>query len=285
MRMKIVLVMATTVAVAVAAAGCQEARSGRPAAQRVVAGFYPLAFAARQVAGPRIAVDDLTPPGAEPHDLEVSPGDVQRVRSARVVLLLGHGFQPQLEAAARGARRVVALLDTKGLSPQPSGDPHVWLDPSRFALVVERIGAVLHAPSGARRLVARLHRLDREYRIGLAHCRRHEIVTSHRAFAYLSRRYGLRQIAITGISPEAEPAPADLQRVVAAVRATHATTVFLEPLVSPRIARTVARETAARTAILDPVEGLTRAEAERGEDYFSLMRANLAALRPALGCR
>jgi zinc transport system substrate-binding protein len=281
MRMKIVLVLL----VALACAGCQgPSASGPPGAERVVAGFYPLAFAARQVAGSRVQVDDLTPPGAEPHDLEVSPGDVQRVRSARVVLLLGHGFQPQLEAAAGGGR-VVTLLDTPGLSPLPDGDPHVWLDPRRYARIVERVGAALGARAGARRMVTRLRRLDREYRVGLARCRRREIVTSHQAFAYLARRYGLRQVPITGISPEAEPAPADLRRVVALVRVTHATTVFLEPLVSPRIARTVARETGARTALLDPVEGLTPSEASRGDDYFTLMRANLARLRGALGCR
>ena len=281
MRMKIVLVSVA----ALAAAGCRgPGATGPSGGERAVAGFYPLAFAARQVAGARVQVDDLTPPGAEPHDLEVSPGDVQRVRSARVVLLLGRGFQPQLEAAAPGGR-VVTLLDTPGLSPSANGDPHVWLDPVRYALIVERVGAVLHARAGARRVVARLHRLDREYRVGLARCRRREIVTSHEAFAYLAQRYGLRQVPITGLSPEAEPAPADLQRVVALVRATHATTVFLEPLVSPRIARAVARETGARTAVLDPIEGLTHSEAARGDDYFTLMRANLARLRRALGCR
>jgi zinc transport system substrate-binding protein len=282
MRMKIVLASSCA---ALGLAGCQgPGAGGAPGAQRVVAGFYPLAFAARQVAGSRVQVDDLTPPGAEPHDLEVSPGDVQRVRSARVVLLLGHGFQPQLEAAARG-RRMVALLDTPGLSRLPDGDPHVWLDPLRYALIVERVGAALGARAGARRLVARLRQLDRQYRVGLARCRRREIVTSHEAFAYLAQRYGLRQVPITGISPEAEPAPADLGRVVALVRDTDATTVFLEPLVSPRIARTVARETGARTAVLDPLEGLTPSEASRGDDYFTLMRANLARLRRALGCR
>lgn len=281
MRMKIVLVWLAALAVA----GCQgPGASGRPGAAPVVAGFYPLAFAARQVAGPGVRVEDLTPPGAEPHDLEVSPGDVGLVRSARVVLLLGHGFQPQLEAAARGAR-VVTLLDTPGLPPLRTGDPHVWLDPVRYALIVERIGAVLHDRAGARGVAARLRRLDREYRLGLARCRRREIVTTHEAFGYLARRYGLRQVPITGITPEAEPAPADLRRVVALVRATHATTVFLETLVSPRIARTVARETGARTAVLDPLEGLTRAEAARGDDYFTLMRANLAELRRALACR
>ena len=177
------------------------------------------------------------------------------------------------------------LLDTPGLHRFSNGDPHVWLDPLRYELIVRRIGTALGKPQAAARLVSRLHGLDREYRIGLAHCRRNEIVTSHEAFAYLSQRYGLRQVAITGLAPEAEPAPRELEKVVRIVRRTHATTIFFETLVSPRIAKTVARETGAKTAVLNPIEGLTREQADQGRDYFALMRANLASLRRALGCR
>jgi zinc transport system substrate-binding protein len=161
----------------------------------------------------------------------------------------------------------------------------VWLDPARFALIVKRIGGALHDPETTARLVVQLRALDGEYRSGLAHCARHEIVTSHEAFGYLAQRYGLQQIGITGLSPEAEPKPQDLQHVIDVVRKTHATTVFFETLLSPRIADTVAGETHTKTAVLNPIEGLTPAQAAQGEDYFSLMRANLSALRKALGCR
>ena len=251
----------------------------------MAASFYPLAFAAAQVGGTKVSVRNLTPPGVEPHDLEVSPKDVQAVRSADLVLLLGHGFQPQLEDAAGEGEKVLRLLDTPGLDRFPNGDPHVWLDPARYRLIVQGIGRALGAKPGADRLSAKLRKLDAQYRHGLGHCARHEIVTSHEAFAYLAERYGLKQIAITGLSPEAEPTPRALQHVVSLVRETHATTVFFETLVSPRIAETVAREAGARAAALNPIEGLTGAEAKRGEDYFSLMRSNLAALRRALGCR
>lgn len=266
-------------------AGCGSSSAGGGKGQQVVAAFYPLAFAAEQIGGRRVEVTNLTPAGAEPHDLEISPREVQGVRSADLVLLLGHGFQPQVERAAGSGRNVLHLLDTPGLHRFPNGDPHVWLDPQRFALVVGRIGAALQARAAARRLAARLHTLDREYRKGLAHCARHEIVTSHEAFAYLAERYGLKQVAITGLTPEAEPTPGALQHAVAVVRATHATTVFFESLVSPRIAQTVARETGTRTAVLDPIEGLTSSEQKRGDDYFTVMRSNLAHLRAALGCR
>jgi zinc transport system substrate-binding protein len=252
---------------------------------KVVASFYPLAFAAQEIGGEKVEVVNLTPAGAEPHDLEVSPRDVEKLRTADLVLFLGHGFQPQLEEAAGGGPRILRLLDTPGLDRFPNGDPHVWLDPLRYALIVGRIGEALHSSGPTKRLTARLHALDREYRRGLAHCARREIVTSHEAFAYLAQRYGLRQVAITGLSPEAEPSPRDLQHVIELVRKTHATTIFFETLVSPRIAETVARETGAKTAVLDPIEGLTPAEQDRGEDYFSLMRSNLAQLRTALGCQ
>ena len=286
MKVKTILVFLAAAGVS-ALAGCGGSGATEPGteATKVVASFYPLAFAAREIGGAGVEVDNLTPAGAEPHDLEVSPGVVRRVREAELVLLLGHGFQPQLEDAAGGGAGVLALLDTPGLDRFGNGDPHVWLDPARFALIVEPIGTALGARDGAARLAARLRGLDRELRRGLARCERRQIVTSHEAFGYLAERYGLEQVAITGLSPEAEPAARELERVVEVVRATGATTVFFETLVSPRIAETVARETDVRTAVLNPIEGLTSEEERRGEDYFSLMRANLAGLREALGCR
>ena len=147
-----------------------------------------------------------------------------------------------------------------------TADPHVWLDPVLFARVAARIGAALARPDTA--LTADLDKLDREYRQGLSDCKRHEIVTSHAAFGYLAARYGLEQVSITGLSPEAEPTPQQLEHVIQIVRRTHATTVFFETLLSPRLADTVAREVGARTAVLDPIEGLTPAEQKRGR-YLS----------------
>lgn len=273
----------TVFILAALASGCGGASHGA-AGTHVVAAFYPVAFAASQVGGPGLVVENLTPPGVEPHDLEATPDAVKAIREAGHVLLLGDGFQPQLEAAAGTGSRVVYLLDTPGLG-RGGIDPHVWLDPIRYALMVKRMAAALGRPNAAAPMVAKLHELDRAYRAGLRNCTRHDIVTSHEAFAYLGERYGLRQVAITGITPEAEPRPQDLKHVIDVVRATHATTVFFETLVSPKLAETVARATGAKTAVLNPIEGLTAAEQQRGETYFTVMRENLRALREALGCR
>jgi zinc transport system substrate-binding protein len=283
--MKFILILVFALTVAGLAVGCGGSGDHSSSRETVVASFYPLAFAAEQVGGEAVSVENLTPPGAEPHDLEVSPSDVSKIKSADLVLLLGHGFQPQLEDAAGSGPDVVALLDTPALDLHPDGDPHVWLDPIRYLKIVERLGAVLRRPAAASRLLARLSKLDREYRRGLADCARRDIVTSHEAFAYLAERYGLHQIAITGLNPEAEPTPQALQETVDVVRASHATTVYFERLVSPRLAETVARETGTKTAVLDPIEGLTDTERKQGADYFTLMRTNLHALQTGLGCQ
>jgi zinc transport system substrate-binding protein len=269
----------------------------------VVAAFYPLAFAAEQVGGDSVRVTNLTPPGAEPHDVELSVRDVERVREADVVLYLGSGFQPALEdAAAEADGTAIDLLSGLTLhrgdgheeehgeeheagDEEEAVDPHVWLDPVRFAAVVRRIGDELDRTDEAEALARRLKALDRAYERGLARCARRELVTSHAAFGYLAKRYELEQIPIAGISPETEPSPRELEDVVATVRDHGAKVVFFETLLSPRLAETVAREAGVTTDVLNPLEGLSEDELTRGEDYFSVMRTNLTAIRRALGCR
>jgi zinc transport system substrate-binding protein len=271
-------------------AGCG-ASTGGNGERTVVAAFYPLAFVAEELGGVRIDVENLTPPGSEPHDIELTPGDVARIQRADVVLYLSHGFQPAVEQAVAGARgkRIDALAGTvlrRSVGDESDkADPHVWLDPVLFARLVRRIGSTLGYSSRASALFRRLLALDGEYRSGLARCARRDFVTSHAAFGYLAARYHLHQIAITGIDPESEPSPSRLSLLIDLVRRERVTTVFFERLVSPRLAQTVARDAHARAAVLDPIEGLTPAEQEQGDDYFSLMRQNLRQLRRALGCR
>jgi zinc transport system substrate-binding protein len=276
---------------------------------KIVAAFYPLAYAAELIGGGAVAVTNLTPIGAEPHDVELTARDVERIHSADVVLYLGEGFQPALERVLEGSgTRAVDLLEGLELreeEPHRDGhedeidshaaedgreaerpvDPHVWLDPLRFAAIVKRIGLELGQEDRAAETVSELDVLHAEFEQGLADCTRREIVTLHTAFGYLAERYDLRQISIAGLSPEAEPSARDLERVIDEVREHGATTVFSEVLASPRLAETVAREAGARTAVLNPIEGLSRSAAADGAEYFSLMRENLAVLREALGCR
>jgi zinc transport system substrate-binding protein len=259
----------------VSCGGDEDAASG----QTVVAAFYPLAWAAERIGGDGVDVVNLTPPGAEPHDVELSPADVETILDADLVIYVGSGFQPAVEDAV--AHRDAPSLDVL----DGDADPHVWLDPVRFAAIAEGIGGALHEPDAARELADELERLDADYRDGLEQCARKTLVTTHAAFGHLVARYGLEQLALTGKSPEAEPSPRELERLIDSVRTAGATTVFAEPLVSDRVAETVARETGAKVAVLDPVEGLSDERLAAGEDYLTVMRANLATLVEALGCR
>jgi zinc transport system substrate-binding protein len=222
---------------------------------------------------------NLTPAGAEPHDLELSPRDVTAIRDADLVVYAGGGFQPALEDAV--AVRDGASLDVLGAGD----DPHVWLDPVRFAEIARDVGTALRQPAAASRLADDLEALDEEYRSGLDQCDRRTFVTTHAAFGPLATRYGLTELPLAGRSPEAEPSPKELERLIDDVRDSGATTVFTEPLVSDRLAETVAREAGAEVAVLDPVEGLSQERLEAGEDYLSVLRSNLEVLREALGCR
>ena len=287
--MRIILV---SLVVGLLVTGCGAAsNTGAKGKKTVVAAFYPLAFAAKQVGGPSVDVENLTPPGAEPHDVELTPGDVARIQTADVVLYLSHGFQPAVEQAVDGAKgkRIDVLAGMplrRGVGDEAGKtDPHIWLDPILFARVVKRIGSALGRSSKADALAARVLALDPVYRKGLARCTRRDFVTSHAAFGYLASRYHLHQIAITGIDPESEPSPRHLQDLIELVRRDHITTVFFERLVSPKLAETVARDAGAKAAVLDPIEGLTPSEQAHGADYLSVMRQNLRQLRRALGCR
>jgi zinc transport system substrate-binding protein len=308
MLTRIVLIIISVLAAT--ACGGDRNGSGTESEREVIAAFYPLAFAAERIAGDTAAVRNLTPPGAEPHDVELSPRDVESIRSADVVLYLGGGFQPALEEAVDGARgETVDLLRGLELAPATKGDhqheeqaghaeptaeregnegeeldPHVWLDPVRFAGIAKRIGTVLNRPQAGAALAEELGKLDSEFEQGLASCERRAIVTSHAAFSYLARRYDLEQIPIAGIAPEAEPTARELEQIVDEVEESGATTVFFETLLSPRLAQTIARETGADTAALNPLEGLTEDELDAGENYFTVMRDNLEALRRALEC-
>ena len=269
----------------------------------VVASFYPLAEAAETVGGELVTVVNLTPPGVEPHDLELAPDDLELLVTADLVLIVGAGFQPAVEDAIGDAEGVVLdVLD--GLDTLPaqddvdesedlSGDPHVWLDPARYAALVDEVAGALSDAvpdgaeairDGARVYVAELEALDAEFARGLERCESRTMLVNHAAFGYLASAYGLRQEAISGISPEAEPGPERLAELRDLVEREGVTTIFTEELASPEVARTLAAEAGVDTAVLNPLEGLTQDQLDVGETYLSVMRDNLQTLRAGLGC-
>lgn len=293
-------------------AACGDGAAGRDpsagAALRVAVSIYPLAEAAERVGGERVDVDDLTPPGAEPHDIELSSRQVDLLLDADAVLYLGRGFQPGIEElvgrAPGEALDVLEGMDLRGAGsddheehdgPEDGGvDPHVWLDPLRMMEITERVEALFARldPDGAEgyreraeAYRAEIRALHGEYSAALDGCERRLVLVSHAAFGYLADRYDLEQEAVSGLSPEGEPDPKRLGELADLAREHGATTVFTETLASPRTAETLAREADLEVATLDPLESLSAEDLEEGDDYLSVMRGNLEALSGALGCR
>jgi zinc transport system substrate-binding protein len=283
--------LAGAIATGTSASGCGSTATSIDEVPTVVASFYPLAFVAERVGGPDVQVVDLTPPGVESHDLELTPRQVTDIASADLVVYQ-KGFQPAVDDAVEQNASGTELDITEVASLDDlTGDPHVWLDPTRFAAITQEVadalGDVVPAKADAIQgradeLVGELTALDEEFRAGLAVCERQVVVTTHEAFGYLGDRYGLDFVGISGPEGEAEVSPARLREVQDVIENGNVTTVFTERLVSPEVADTLAADLGTTTAILDPIEGLT--EDTEGEDYLTLMRANLGALRRANGC-
>jgi zinc transport system substrate-binding protein len=281
---------------------------GGDAAVSVLASFYPLQYVVQQVGGDLVDVSSLTPPGAEPHDLELSPAQVDQVGRADLVVYLSD-FQAAVDDAVDAnppAHVVDAAQDTTLHAAEHSEDgeehedeeeghdhgsldPHFWLDPSRLPPVADDVAAQLaeidpgHADeytANAAAFTTAMTELDQQYADGLATCQSRTIVTTHEAFSYLAERYDLEQVGISGIDPEGEPSPARLAEVGDLIKDQGVTTIFFETLASPKVAETLAAELGVETAVLDPLEGLT----DDTQDYVSIAQDNLEALRTALSC-
>ena len=297
---------------------------------KVMASFYPLQYVTEQVGGDLVQVDSLTPPGTEPHDLELSPASVAALESSAAVVYLS-GFQPAVDEAIKQAVPDHALdvseeatlpaghseaeHASEGAAPpteaahtdaahseeahteesghageaHAGGDLHYWLDPVRLAHTASAVAGQLGEAdpanaatykANAEALAAKLTTLDKDFSQGLATCKTRTVVVSHEAYGYLADKYKLKQVGISGLSPDAEPSPARLAEIGKVVKDEGVSTIFTETLVNPKVAETLAADLGAETAVLDPLEGLS----DESSDYEKVMRKNLEALRAALNC-
>ena len=289
------VIIATVAALSLSACGSSAPGRNGTGQLTVVTSFYPLQFAAEQIGDGHVAVTNLTRPGAEPHDVELTTHDVATVSKAGLVIY-EKGLQGAVDKAveSQAGNRALDVAPAANLNLRfASGatDPHFWLDPQRYSSVANVIAARLSNADPANRagyqknaiaFENKLAALSTEFTTGLAGCQRRDLVTSHAAFGYLAQRFGMKQIAINGLSPEQEPNATEIAAVSSYAKAHGVTTVYAETLVSPAIAATVANESGAKVSTLDPIEGLTKQS--NGKNYFEVMRSNLTALRAGQGC-
>ena len=273
----------------------------------VVASFYPLQFLAQQIGGEHVEVESLTKAGTEPHDLELSPQQTGRLSEADLVVYL-KGLQPAVDEGVQqsGAEHVAEATtftslkkhgkdvhgdehghDHSSTGGEQGADPHVWLDPVRYAQIARGVGKELAAAdpghkaeykANTRALVKRLGALDQDFKAGLRKKKTDTFITTHAAFGYLAERYGLHEAAVSGIDPDSEPSGARMKELHKIAKADRVDTVFFESGASNRTARTLASDLNLKTGVLSPLEGVK----DPSEDYFSVMHQNLNALQTAL---
>ena len=270
---------------------------------KVMASFYPMYDFAQKVGGDKVEVKDMVPAGTEPHDWEPAATDIRNLEDADVFVYNGADLEHWAEDVlatlenqdliVTEASDGVELLD--GERDHAHGDngkdPHVWLDPLRAKQEMGNIRDAFcqadpenqdYYEANYEKYAGEFDELDQEFREGLAGAKRRDIIVAHEAFGYLCNAYDLKQLAIEGLTPDSEPDPAKMQEVIEYAKEFDIHTIFFEELASPKVAKTVAKEVDAVTAVLNPIEGLSEEDIQAGEDYFSVMRKNLAALQKAL---
>lgn len=262
--------------------------------------FYPLAEFAKRIGGDKIEVVNITPVGVEAHDYEPTPRDVVAIRTSRLFLYQGAGFDPWAERVAKDINgsnvAVINMAENFDLMSAKAGkkDPHFWLDPilAKKEVVIIRDELKVIDPTNAsvyeenaQNFATSLDALDQTIRSGLSSCTLSEIIVSHGAFNYFASRYGLSVISISGVSPDIEPSAQVLGEIAKTAKEKNIQYIFFETLVSPKLAETVAKEAGIQTSVLNPIEGLTLSEVSVGKDYLSIMEENLHNLEQALQCQ
>jgi len=275
----------------------------------VYTSFYPMYDFAQKIGGYQVRVVNMVPTGTEPHDWEPTAPDIAGLEKAKVFIYNGAGLEHwtkdilsslqnkdllAVEAAAGITLQEGHSHEESGHSnedPASASDPHVWLNPLYAKKQMEAITAAFvkadptnsaYYEENFAKYSNQLDALDNEFREALAHLPKKEIIVSHAAFGYLCDAYGLTQVGIEGLAPDSEPDPARMAEIIEFAKAHNVKVIFFEELVSPKVAETIARAIGAQTAVLSPLEGLSDEQQANGDDYFAVMRQNLAAIKTAL---
>lgn len=265
-------------------AGCGDDASAG-SGPRIVTSYYALQYVAERVAGEHGTVVNLTGPGQEPHDLELSLRQAAEVEDADVVV-----YQPGFQSAVDGAVDSADPDHAVSVEAEQGENPHLWLDPAVLTNLAAGIESALSQldPAHASDYEANVDRLEHDlsalvsdFEKSLADCAITTVVVSHDAFSHLPTPF--TWAPINGLSPNAEPSPAHIAELRELIEQEGITTVFNEELASAQMADTLADDLGLQTAVLDPIEGLSDETSD--EDYVSLMRGNLEALRKANDCR
>lgn len=251
---------------------------------KVLTSFLPVYSFTANLAGDLARVENMLPPGATPHDFQLSPADRRKFDEADLVIINGLGVESWLDKLLKDSRKQVVKLSA-GLPRRTN--PHIWLDPILAAHAITNILSGLQAAdpahvseyaANAQAYIRKLAALDADFRSGLAPARGAAIVTYHDAFEHLARRYGLRVVGVVEETAEVSPGPRHLAKLRRTIRAEAVRTIFTDAEHPQKLAEQLGKDCGVAVVPLHTLENgeLTRTAYEDG------MRKNLSILKKTL---
>lgn len=274
----------------------------------VYTSFYAMYDFTKKIGGDKVTITNLVPAGTEPHDWEPTTTDVTNLEKADVIVYNGAGMEHWIKKVLGSLenKKLVSVEASKGITlmegheeeeekvedaEESKYDPHVWMNPENAKKEMENIKDALvkadktnekYYEDNYNKYATQIDELDKEFKAALSNTTNKDIIVAHQAFGYLCKAYGLNQVPIEGLSADSEPDPARMKEILKFAKEHNVKTIFFEELVSPKVSETIAKEVGAKTDMLNPLEGLSDKEQAAGEDYFTVMKKNIASLKSAL---
>lgn len=291
--MRKLLIFLSVLSISLILVGCSnnDIDSDKP---QVYTSFYALYDFTKEIAGDNVDVYNIVPAGTEPHDWEPTVQDMSNINNADVLFYNGLGMESWIDKVKSSLVSSEVRFEELSLGVQVDEngtDPHIWLDPQNVKIMCKNILDTLCEIDPDNKdiyevnynnYMVSLDNLDKLYTDTITNVYNKNIVVSHEAYNYLCNAYGLKQIAIDGISADSEPSPDKMKYLIGFINENNIKYIFYEELVSQKTAEILAQETGTKLLPLNPFEGLTNEEISRGENYISVMYENLENIKMAL---
>lgn len=246
---------------------------------KAVTTFTVIADIARNVAGDAALVESITKPGAEIHNYQPTPGDIQRAQGGQLILWNGLGLELWFEKFFRNLKGVPSVVVSQGVEPMGIGEgpykgkpnPHAWMSPTAALIYVDNIRDAFakHDPKNAEAYKANAEAYKARIKavidpikakLAAVPAEKRWLVSSEGAFSYLARDFDLKELYLWPINADQQGTPQQVRKVIDAVRKNKISVVFSESTISEKPAQQVARETGADYGGVLYVDSLSEAD-------------------------
>ncbi len=266
---------------------------------QVYTSFYCIYDFVNKIGGDKIQLYNIVPTGTEPHNWEPTAGDMRKLSNADLLFYNGAGMENFVDSVKQSVEndKIKYIELSEGIELIKKNeesniyDPHIWLNPINAEKEALKIKNALSEADSQNAdfynknyedFSKKAKELDKSFSDMVNNNENKTIVVAHEAYGYLCQAYGLKQLAIEGLSADSEPSPAKMAEVSEFIKNNKIKFIFFEELLAVKAADVISEETGAKLLVLNPFEGLSQEDIDNGEDYFSVMYKNLENIDKAL---